>query len=316
MNTNTSDHDYGDVFEFGLKDGDIVHVDNVANGLACGCICPNCETELVAYNNPKNKNANHFQHLSKTKCRNYYETALHYLAKKIIEEHKSLTVPDIKFTLPGYAEGYSSSVIQSSEKRVEKTTLTFDKVLLEKKAIDIRPDLKCITKGRTLFVEIAVTHFVDEEKRQKIYKNDFPVLEIDLSQFDRSIQKDKLRQILSGDIENMKWLYNPKIYARQKEAEAKAEPIKKFVSANIRRLKEYGKEQYIYNCPIYKNHYDKIKVQDECIRCRYYVGEWEAGYETGDEQPKYPEVTLDCIGHKANDFDKLLKSNGITWIEK
>ncbi len=71
MNTNTADHDYGDIFEFGLKDGDIVYVDNVANGLACGCICPNCETELVAYNNPKNKNANHFQHLSKTKCRNY-----------------------------------------------------------------------------------------------------------------------------------------------------------------------------------------------------------------------------------------------------
>lgn len=310
-----SDHDYGEIFEWGLKDGDLVHVDNVANGLACGCKCPNCETELVAYNNPKNKTANHFQHLSKTKCRNYYETALHYLAKKIIEEHKSLAVPDIKFHLTGYAEGYASNVSQSSQKRIEKNTLTFDKVLIEKKAIDIRPDLKCIKGDRTLYIEIAVTHFVDEDKRRKILKNDFPVLEIDLSQFSRATQEGKLKEILHGDISNMKWIYNPKVYKRQQEAEKKAVPIKQFVSKNIRQLKVYGREQYIYNCPIYKNSYDKIKVADECARCRYYVGEWEGVYELGEE-PKYPAITLDCVGHQANEFDKLLKSSGITWIEK
>lgn len=308
-------HEQGEIFEYGLKDGKLVHIDDVANGLSCGCICPNCETQFVAYNNPNNKNANHFQHLSKTKCRNYYETAIHYLAKKIIEEHKTLTVPNIKFNLSGYAEGYSQRVVQSSERTIEKINLSFDKVILEKKEIDVIPDLKCITKDRILFIEIAVTHFVDEKKKSKIRKNEFPTLEINLSKFDRSIQKEKLKQCLTGSIDNMTWLYNPKIYSRLKDAETKAIPIKEFVSKNIRQLKEYGKEQYIYNCPIFKKHYDKIKVQDECMRCRFYVGEWEAGYETGDEQPKYPDYTLDCIGHKAKEFDKLLKSVGISWKE-
>lgn len=51
-------------FIYALKEGKIVHVDSVANGLACDCICPSCNLPVIAYNNPKNKNAHHFQHYS------------------------------------------------------------------------------------------------------------------------------------------------------------------------------------------------------------------------------------------------------------
>jgi hypothetical protein len=315
MIKNVSDHDYGDVFEWGLKGDTLVHVNEVSNGLSCGCVCPNCEGELVAYNNPKNKKANHFQHLSKTKCINYHETALHYLAKKIIEEHKTLSVPDVKYVLSGYAESYSRNAWELPEKRVMKTNLTFDEVVLEKNAIDIRPDLKCKTGDKTFYIEIAVTHFTDEIKREKIVKNNFPVLEVDLSKFDRTIQKDRLREILNGDIINMNWIYNPKIDLRKKETEDNARLIKKYISSNIKLLKVYGKERSIFNCPIFKD-YDKIKIEDECVRCRYYVSEQESGYKLSDEKPKYGNIFLECIGHKGREFDKLLKSKGISWIEK
>lgn len=303
-------HDYGEIFEWGLKDGNIIHVDNVENGLACNCFCPDCETPLVAFNRQGNRRANHFQHKNRTNCRNAYETALHYLAKQIILETKTLTVPDIHFSLSSYAQSFYG-VTQTSERRINKQILKFDKVEVEKSEQHFRPDLKCFIKEKILLIEIAVTHFVDTDKREKIFKKNIPLLEIDLSEFERAIQKDKLTEILHGKIDKMKWVHNPKIRERHQSAESKGDIVNKYISKNIKSHKVYGKDHNIYDCPIYKSHYDKIKVEDECHRCRYFVGEYKGVYETGDGQPKFPNTTLDCVGHKAHEFDTLLKSLGI-----
>ncbi len=305
-------HGYGDIFEYGLKDNKLLHVDDVANGKSCECTCPNCGSVLVAYNNPKNKKVHHFQHLSNAECRNYYETVLHYMAKQVIEENKSLVVPEINFQLSSWAESYSSYSLAPYERKEVKRSLVFESVIVEKNAKDIRPDLMCITNGKTLYIEIAVSHFVDEVKRNKIKANNFPVLEIDLSGFSREVQKEQLIKTLKGKIGNMKWIHNSKIQLRHERAEAITKLIKTFISANSNELKVYGKEQLIYNCPIFKECYDKIKLQDECNRCRFYVNASEGLYDP-DEQPKYPDISLNCIGHKADEFNLLLTSFGITW---
>lgn len=76
----------------GLKDGKIVRVTNVANGLACNCICLDCKARLMAINNEGNLQRPHFRHYSATNvkeisdCNASHETAIHYLAKDIIEK--------------------------------------------------------------------------------------------------------------------------------------------------------------------------------------------------------------------------------------
>ncbi len=299
-------HYIEDFFEWGLKDGDIVHIDNVENGLSCKCFCPDCGTELVAYNRLGNKRKNHFQHKSIVNCKNSYETALHYLAKQIISETKSLIVPDIKFNLSSLAQSYSG-IEYNHSKQKRKKLLQFDKVEIEKQAEYFRPDLKCFIGDKVLFVEIAVTHFVDKLKLDKIIEHNKPLLEIDLSSFSRDVHREKLTEILQGNIKYMKWIHNPKINDRKNLIERKANVVKDFVSKNLKSHKVYGKGQVIYDCPIHKNHSEKITVEFECHNCEYYLGEYEAIYELGSEPPKYPEVSLDCIGHKANEFKNLLR---------
>lgn len=303
-------HDYGDIFEWGLKDGNIIHVDEVENGLACNCSCPDCGISLIAFNRVGNKRINHFQHTSKSDCKNAYETALHYLAKQIILETKTLLVPDINYKLSSYAEAYHAAT-RSSEKKTTKKLLHFTKVEIEKSEKQFRPDLKCYVGDKLLLIEIAVTHFVDNEKLDKVYKNNIPLLEIDLSGIDRLLHKDKLKEILHGKHNKMKWIHNPKIKVRYEAEEVKSRSIKDFINKNLKSHKIYGKDQNIYDCPIYNKIYDKIKVEEECRYCRYFIGEYEGVYETGDEKPKYPFTTLDCVGHKAFEFNKLLKSAGV-----
>ncbi|MFC0775275.1 hypothetical protein [Terrimonas alba] len=305
------EHNYGELFEYGLKEGQLVHIDEVENGLSCGCICPDCETPLVAYNNPKNKKANHFQHKSKVDCTNAYETALHYLAKQIILETKTLVVPDRTFSLSNLAQAYLADVINPYDTKTDRKTLIFDKVEVEKSEGTFRPDVKCFIGEKVLLIEIAVTHFVDDIKRDRILQNKLPLLEINLSKYDRTIQKDKLIEVLHGSIEDMNWLYNSKITLRQQSIIKKGQALKDFVLSNTKNHQVYGKNHDIYDCPIYKEPNGKVSADDCCYNCRYYLEEWEGIQEVGDIPSKYPHHTLDCIGHEAKAFDSLLKAHGV-----
>jgi hypothetical protein len=304
-------HYNSDFFEYGLKDGILVHVDQVENGLLCACICPSCEKPLVAYNNPKNKKARHFQHKSKMACTNAYETALHYLAKQIILETKTLVVPDNLFNLSHLAQAYLANVSNPYDSSIIGNKLIFDKVEVEKSEGTFRPDVKCFIGERILLIEIAVTHFVDDVKKERVLQNKLPLLEINLSKYNRAIQKDKLIEVLHGKIEDMNWVYNPKISIRKQNTIEKGRALKSFVAANTKNHNVYGKNHDVYDCPVYKEHDGKVSTDDCCYNCRYYLEEWESVQEIGDTPSKYPYHSLDCIGHKAEAFDKLLETHGV-----
>lgn len=303
-------HEYDNLFQYGLKGGKLVHIDDVENGIKCGCECPECDEPLIAYNNPKNKRARHFQHHSLKDCAGVYETVIHLLAKEIIQEQGYLIVPDIDYVLSEYAWTYDTSVTQSSEKVTRAKRIQFDRIEMEKSVGAFRPDLKCSISGKTIYIEIAVTHFIDQEKKEKIFRDGNPVLEIDLSGEKRILSKSALSTLLSTQIDKMKWINNPKIWERFLHKESVAREIKAFISRNKRTLKVYGKNHNVYNCPIYKEYYDKIKVEDECQRCRCFVTEWEGGSNLGDK-PRYEPRTVDCIGHVSKEYVNLLKTKGI-----
>ena len=83
-------------------------------------------------------------------------------------------------------------------------------VVLEKKVSDFVPDIVVDIQGRTCLIEIAVTHFVDEVKQQKIDGAGLPVVEVDLSAFiGQQITRDIVRDALVSQTANKKWLYNP-----------------------------------------------------------------------------------------------------------
>lgn len=61
---------------------------------------------------------------------------------------------------------------------------------------------------KELFVEVAVTHFIDQEKIKKIEKKDVSVLEIDLSDFRNGFDKQDLIEAVIDSTDNKSWIYN------------------------------------------------------------------------------------------------------------
>ena len=76
-------------------EGKLIHVDSVSTGLACKCFCPHCKGELVAKNGG-NRKVHHFAHANGSDCVGAIESALHKMAKDILQEHKLIMLPPVQ----------------------------------------------------------------------------------------------------------------------------------------------------------------------------------------------------------------------------
>lgn len=160
------------------KAGRIRSVEEVARGLACECICPSCGDAVIARQGEVREW--HFAHAAETDCESGIETALHLAAKQLLLERRGLTVPEIRIQrevrLPDGRYGKGEAY------RPERW-IDFQEVEAEKTVGAIRPDIVAVVDTTMFFVEIAVTHFVDSEKRAILASYDVPTIEIDLANF-------------------------------------------------------------------------------------------------------------------------------------
>ena len=79
---------------FALRGGAYAHVDEVPNGLACGCVCEECQATLVARNRGEIL-ASHFAHAAGEKCGNTGEAGLTRAAASILAETRRLMLPAV-----------------------------------------------------------------------------------------------------------------------------------------------------------------------------------------------------------------------------
>ena len=78
---------------FGLKDGKIVPPSPaLEGGLACGCVCPGCGTQLIIRQGKKRR---HFAHYLRAPNADCVETAIHAAAIQILTE-------EMRFAAPAY----------------------------------------------------------------------------------------------------------------------------------------------------------------------------------------------------------------------
>jgi hypothetical protein len=206
------------LLKYGLCADDLKHVLQVENGLACNCVCPNCNHPLIAKNNPTNKKAAHFAHQSGKECEGAIETALHLLAKSILQKTKRLTLPDYHYDYDPFND---ESVFRESE------NLTFENIILEK-AIDIEgekiiPDAIGEINNRQIFIEFANTHFIDHNKKEKLKSLQIACVEIDLSE--QILEEESLISFFNSDTSSKYWIINPRLdkkyadYKKQLEKE-------------------------------------------------------------------------------------------------
>lgn len=222
---------------FGLKDGKIHHVKNVPNGLACGCVCPNCRKPLIAKNKGEWKRP-HFAHAVDTDCFNYEAMSyLHQYAQQLLEAEQSIVLPEFlvipEITLINY------SVLRGQSINFPVTKVAFDSIQSEYSWDKYRIDSHGTLKNRSLFIEITVTHANEQEKINAIRDQGQPAIEIvltDLHNSDKLYQDDEIRKAVFDPI-NAKWIHHPKAMEKVKQAlaelELKAERKNRFIQSRI-----------------------------------------------------------------------------------
>jgi len=240
------------MLKYGIKDGELISVEKVMSGLNCGCRCPSCGAPLVAKKG--NKREHHFAHHNAEDCGKGRESALHLMAKKILEAKKELFVPN--------ETGEGSGAIRCFSE-VDLESRKFSKVI---------PDVVMEKDGERLCVEILVTHAVDEEKEKKLFAEKLPTVEIDLSDYLDDFDEEIVTQVLLTG-QNTRWIYNSFIDEQRRK--------RKITDEICDYLPESGWERY--NCPYLKKPVTFLHGSHSCHECIYF------NYQTSREyRPSMP----------------------------
>lgn len=175
---------------YGLKEGKLVSINDVEQGLNCECHCPYCEKKLVAKKGDIRKH--HFAHYDGDDCHLGQETAIHLLAKDLIAKNKKLMLP------ASYVKVMANDIAGYTHESscFEPGTITqLENIEVEVPLKGYQPDLIAVTEdGEAIDIEILVTHAVEEEKAQKQFRCNRLMVEIDLSRLCRSSSIEEIEQ--------------------------------------------------------------------------------------------------------------------------
>lgn len=177
-------------------DGKIVHVDDVPNGLKCGCHCPHCHEQLLARHGEINEHG--FAHHSKTRkatLKICYMVILYKLAEQILLTKKQIHVPS-------YYGIFKEMDLVFEDVKVDNRYEREDK----------QPDVIATTSDGKMYLIEFVFKYKVQHKNAIDYKN-LTCLEVDLS--NQSLES--LEKFLISSSEDRKWLNNENYFNRIEE---------------------------------------------------------------------------------------------------
>jgi hypothetical protein len=267
---------------FGLKEGELVEVSEVERGLQCGCFCPNCNSPLIARKG--GGMIHHFAHKNEGNCKGALETTLHLGAKDILDRFKKIMLPPVITFLR-----WDYSILLYNEQ-----TLVFDKISLEKRLDDIIPDIIIEIQGKELIIEIAVSHYIDNRKKEKIERLNISTLEIDLRKYKKHINFKELEDILINTSKHKSWIYNTKEQNFIKEI--------KGVGKEMGIIKR-GTHHHVDHCPLHVRNWEGRTYANydvDCFKCNFNFGN---RYDDLNSQD-----WITCLGHaKMKVIDIIIK---------
>lgn len=214
---------------FADRGGQLVHIDEVPNGLACGCACAGCGERLVAKQGPQT--VHHFAHESGGDCAGGLQTALHRAAKAVLSRERRMRLPKllvVEEAKDGMGRKYPAS------RSIASRTVDFNEVIEESRFGSVVPDIHAKIGDWTLLVEVAVHHFVDEVKLAKLREAGVACVEVDLSGMLGGWNWASLRDVLVDGLKGKAWIYNPRESALRMAARCEAEALA--AKASIREL--------------------------------------------------------------------------------
>lgn len=198
------------------SDGTLIHVSDALRGKSCECVCPGCGKVVLARKGEHKRH--HFAHVAAEECSSGYQTALHLAAKRILEQERQIMCPRLQRDV--HASDQKSGLRLHETVAIPAKLVRLDALKLETRVAGKVPDLLAEVGGRQLAVEIAVSHFVDDEKVERLMAAGIAVLEVDLSEMDWwTIDDAVLRRRLVEEQRGKNWRYNPRFEARVTECQ-------------------------------------------------------------------------------------------------
>ena len=171
--------------------GQMVHVDTVPNGLACGCHCPRCKEPLLARHGKVL--AHGFAHHSEDRAANLeicYQVILYKLAEHIIKKLQHIHAPS-------YYGIYQEQDIYFADVKIDGQYEREDK----------QPDVVATAKDGTQYlIEFTFSHKV-QHKQPVDYQN-VNCLEIDLA----GQTLESLEDFLLKSSDGRRWMNNEKYF--------------------------------------------------------------------------------------------------------
>ncbi|MEE1227307.1 MAG: competence protein CoiA family protein [Bacteroidales bacterium] len=231
------------------KDGRLVHIDEVINGNECECFCPHCHSKLCAKNRGEFK-IHHFAHLHGADCKGAIESALHIMAKEVLQKTKKIILPSIP------------NVCNSK-------LLILDTVKEEYyfKELELRPDCIGYYGEDIIWIEFKRTHAVDQKKKGKIISAKINCIEIDINSCD--LNYSTIEDFLTKSEENRIWIYNNDLQYYEDNTTNKINSRTKLLSNDyIDTCIERSFALEDTGCVIYARDIDANNHNYYCLHCR------------------------------------------------
>ena len=131
---------------------------------------------------------------------------------------------------------------------------------------DVIPDIALFSGDKKIYVEILVTHAVDDGKIEKLYRRGVPTLEIDLGKdvsILETITEDEFKSQLFETTDNKKWVYTEELYRLKKKlAQADYLRIVEVLTASLVRVR---------NCPLNPDSSDMQLTTEDCGSCKFCI---------------------------------------------
>ena len=235
---------------FGLLAGVLVEPGVVANGKACGCLCPGCARPLVAYNQGKVRTTHYFGHRPGEECGRGIESAIHMAGKDALVREKRMTRPPLvvgdRGILPRDARPPACVTVESSSLAAYATVTDETSHCVDLPAAPqapqpdlfmspneptppmqlLRPDLRAVDGEFVDWVEIRVTHAVDSVKQSAMQRAGMRVVEVDLSDFLRkAVDLAEVTRAVVEDVARKTWLAHPGVPAAIAVAQVEAKRL-------------------------------------------------------------------------------------------
>ncbi len=292
---------------YGLRNGEIISIEQVESGLKCDCFCPACNGRLIAKKGLEKQH--HFAHSDSEDCGKGTETILHKLSKEIISKSKTFKTPALKLN-------------NSDITIFEETEIQIDNVKLEHRLEDIIPDIIIESKGKELLIEITVTHELCFPKTRTIEEKGFATIEIFAQELyaelyrsgDIFLKSNAFHEEILFGTRFKRWIFNEKTKKVKRE-------LKNNYAIRLERktikFDAYEYLNFVDNCPIntrtWKSGFNKGKsyanIDEDCPSCEFCAGmDYKDWIDPKCEfhQHSFPVATY-CCGDYKNEFQELVK---------